>query len=75
LLLEGHAEEPPPEVVNCLREHLKYRSAAAFERQDLHYGKSPVAQYRRLRRAMLQTEREVLVRMPIPASPAELLSG
>ena len=62
-LLEGHEEEPPPEVVNRLREHLKYRSAAAFEREDLRYGKSPVAQSRRLRRAMLQAEREVFVRM------------
>ncbi len=62
-LVEEHEGELPPEVIQRLKDHLDYRSNAAFERLGRNYGESPVALYRRLRRAMLQTEREVLVRM------------
>jgi Na+/H+ antiporter len=56
-------EDPSPEVIERLRERARQRSNAAWERMGAAGRETPEAAYRRLRRAMMSAERDVLVSM------------
>lgn len=54
-------EDVPPHVVDRLRIIAEHRGNAAWERLGRQESESPAAAYRRLRRTMLATERDVFV--------------
>jgi CPA1 family monovalent cation:H+ antiporter len=64
-LLAEEPAPPPPDVVEKLRTLAEHRSNAAWERigGPANARETPSAQYRRLRTAMLQAERDEFVRL------------
>jgi monovalent cation/hydrogen antiporter len=64
--LLGQDSEVPEEIVGRLRDRAEVRSLAAWERlggESAAGPETPTAAYRRLRREMLQAERDVFVRL------------
>ncbi|MEU4741302.1 Na+/H+ antiporter [Actinosynnema sp. NPDC023658] len=60
-LVGGDAEGTPEHVVDRLRIMAEHRGNAAWERLGRQEDESPAASYRRLRRTMLEAERQVFV--------------
>lgn len=61
-VLDQADDDAPPEVVGQLRALTEKRSNRAWERLGDQQRETPSAAYRRLRRAMLEAEREVFLR-------------
>jgi CPA1 family monovalent cation:H+ antiporter len=66
-LIAAQPHSPPEDIVKRLRDGTERRSLGAWERlggdSASHGGETPSAAYRRLRRAMLQAEREAILEM------------
>jgi CPA1 family monovalent cation:H+ antiporter len=57
--LDAEADGAPPDVVQRLREHAEKRTNHAWERLGSQERETPAHAYRRLRRSMLEAERDV----------------